>query len=409
MLAGVAAGQAAGKSGESSAKSADAGLAFSIESEMLTYRALEANSEAVACDVAAYLQGTTAHFRKVPEGSVCDVARSAGKHGIVMLPTDQTELESLQRWRAVMLVLGGLRLRAEPLCGIEVVERGSGTTAAATPAASGGLGALNLTPVGTMLGFAQTALGLFASDVSQTSVGGTIQDQALMNGVSRQLRSLSVQVLMPTTYHPYALTGMARGSSPLISGLDALVKDRECLAGKTEAPAKAVAADIDAFLARLNDTTSVAAKTSGQSGSQTGAVSQPVAATATSTAVTASTLLSLLPADALAVRLGIDPATGMQAAGSPWQHLLLVKALESGGAVTKTTSLLGSKIRYSGGSVATYSLFTADGELECSGNVFDYGGTASAKKFQKDLRKYTPDPGAQFLFQRGACRAAGKP
>ncbi len=68
-------GQAASKGG---GDSAPAGVGFSIESEMLTYRALETNSEAIACDVAAFINGTTANF--VPallRARLCDVGAAA--------------------------------------------------------------------------------------------------------------------------------------------------------------------------------------------------------------------------------------------------------------------------------------------------------------------------------------------
>ena len=82
----------------------------------------------------------------------------------------------------------------------------------------------------------------------------------------------------------------------------------------------------------------------------------------------------------------------------------MLKALESGGAITKKSNIFGSKMRYSGGSVATYALFSMDGELECSGNVYEYGGSVSAEAFQEGLRNYVPDPSKQYIFQRGSCR-----
>jgi len=89
--------------------------------------------------------------------------------------------------------------------------------------------------------------------------------------------------------------------------------------------------------------------------------------------------------------------------------MLLLEALESGGTIEKRSNILGTRVRYSGGAVGTYALFTMDGELECSGNVYEFGGSLQAKDFQKRIRKLTPDPGNQFIFQRGGCRpvAAG--
>jgi hypothetical protein len=112
----------------------------------------------------------------------------------------------------------------------------------------------------------------------------------------------------------------------------------------------------------------------------------------------------VLTADGLAQRLGADPATGRIPDTSP-HHLLLVKALESGGSVSRSSSIFGTKMSYSGGSVGTYALFNLNGDLECSGNVYDYAGYLPAKDFQKKLRAYKPDPQAQVIFQRGTCRA----
>ena len=71
----------------------------------------------------------------------------------------------------------------------------------------------------------------------------------------------------------------------------------------------------------------------------------------------------------------------------------MVKALESGGSVNHSSS------------VGTYALFGLNGELECSGNVYDYAGPIASADFQKHLQGYKPDPGAQVIFQRGACKA----
>jgi hypothetical protein len=87
----------------------------------------------------------------------------------------------------------------------------------------------------------------------------------------------------------------------------------------------------------------------------------------------------------------------------------MLKTLESGGVVEKRTNIFGSKIRYSGGAVGTYALFDMEGELECSGNVYEYGGALRAKDFRKDLRNYVPDPGKQFVFVRGTCHNPSAP
>ena len=54
--------------------------------------------------------------------------------------------------------------------------------------------------------------------------------------------------------------------------------------------------------------------------------------------------------------------------------------------------------------MGTYALFGLNGDLECSGNVYDYAGYVPAKNFQKKLHAYVPDPSHQVIFQRGACK-----
>ena len=93
-------------------------------------------------------------------------------------------------------------------------------------------------------------------------------------------------------------------------------------------------------------------------------------------------LAAILVADGLAQELGVDPSTGKMTKAGDWQHILLLKALESGGSITKTSNILGSRVRYSGGAVGTFALLTRDGILECSGNVFDFGGSVVSEAFR---------------------------
>ena len=77
------------------------------------------------------------------------------------------------------------------------------------------------------------------------------------------------------------------------------------------------------------------------------------------------------------------------------------------GVATKA-DILGTKLRYSGGAVGPFALFTMNGELECSGNVYDYGGSIPAEKFQQELRHFNPDPAKQYISLRGGCRVPVK-
>jgi hypothetical protein len=370
---------------------------FSIESEMLTYRALESNSEAIACDVAGYLQGTLPNFDKAGTGEACTFKPNTGfSSGVLVTTFDQSVFDNLRLWRVDMDTMAGLRARAVAMscpAGSAVLAtsaRGS------TPATST---ALSFTPVGSALSLAQTTLALLSSEVTTSPVTGTIQDPAFQDAVARQLRGLNVAVLMPFTYAPFTISRRGASVSPFLSSLDALLNARTCLDTPAATPAaKTLLAEIDAFTAQLHAASAVAAKavTSGT----TLAVTAPAPA-----AVTQPHLLAALSADELAQKMGVDPITGLFPDNGPFQHVLLLRALESGGAVEKHTSVLGSRLRYSGGSVGTFALFSLAGDLECSGNVYDYGGSIAAKNFERDLRAYKPDPRHQYLFQRGSCRA----
>jgi hypothetical protein len=163
--------------------------------------------------------------------------------------------------------------------------------------------------------------------------------------------------------------------------------------------------NIDGFLAALSSSpTAPAAKPAAAGSGAAPAAAATAAPAAAATAAGPSHLQSILTADGLAQRLGADPQTGTIPGNAP-QHVLLVKALESGGSVNRSANIFGSKMSYSGGSVGTYALFNLNGELECSGNVYDYAGYVTAKDFQKQLRAYKPDPASQVIFQSGGCRA----
>jgi hypothetical protein len=413
-------------------------LGFSIESEMLTYRALESNSEAVACDVNAYLNGGSADFKSPPAGQVCGVndgtTSTASTASIVMVPFDGSAFSDFLRWRADMETMKELRTRADPYCPTSTVlqtnERGA--------AASHGV---DLTPAGSAVTMAQTILGMVASQVETSPVGGTITDQAFMDGVAGQLRSLKVPVVMPTAFVPYLLTTRDASRSPFLSSLDKLLKAHICLDAKqarreaedqarreakdqarsdangqarsdandqaksdaNDSVAKLIA-DIDAYLASLSGSMAAKTVTPAPSGTAPAASAAPGGTTPPAAgAPLPSHLMAVLSADGLAQKLGVDPATGLLPDNGASQHILLIKALESGGAIEKSGSILNTKIRYSGGSVGTYALFTMDGELECSGNVYDYGGSIPAKKFEDHLHAQKFDPSKQFIFLRGGC------
>lgn len=405
------------------AKPASGASGFSIETEMLTYRALESNGEAIACDVAAYLYNTKTDFKDLPSGAICNVGGNGPSNlGVIVLPFDRSAFADFQIWRSDMQTMAEIESRTEAECSTKTAgaprTRGTTTTAAATTAVAVGGVAGAMTPAGAMLATGSGILGLFAKNQDSSPVGGTIEDQAFMDNVSRELRSVNVNVMMPTVYSPFALTSIDPTRSPFVTALDKLLRTHDCLlaAGPKDNPDLK---NIEEFLNVLAGTTAPAKSTTPTSGqaAASGAAASGAAASATAAAPAApatpaaapaapnqSHLTAVLTADGLAQRLGADPATGHIPDTSP-HHVLLVKALESGGSVSRNTTIFGTKMSYSGGSVGTYALFNLNGDLECSGNVYDYAGYLPAKDFQKKLRAYKPDPQSQVIFQRGSCRA----
>jgi hypothetical protein len=379
---------------------------FSIETEMLTYSALESNSEAIACDIAAYLNNTSVNFTSPPAGSVCNINAGATTATVVILPFDRNEFSDFEIWRSDMVTISQLRDRAKATYQCPKTAASRTATAAPTMLAS-------LSPYGAL---AETALGMMAKDQTSTPVVGTIQDQAFMDGVARELRALKVRVMMPSNYTSYGLVALDQLHSPFMTNLGKLIDARACLAdlgasdaNKDKTGVEQLSKDIDGFFASLTETVPTAA---GQAAKTAAGAAAPASTTSTSTASTPaapppeparSHLAAALAADSIEEKLGVDMDTGMLPNRNDWPHILLVKALESGGSVSRTSSLLRSSQSFSGGSVGTYSLFRLDGEVECSGNVFDFSGAVPAKNFAETYHNSKVDPSKQLLFSRGSC------
>ena len=101
------------------AKPAGSGASgFSIETEMLTYRALESNGEAIACDVAAYLYGTKPDFKSLPTGAICNVGNLTGPStvGVIVLPFDRSAFADFQIWRSDMQTMAEFQKRGADAC-----------------------------------------------------------------------------------------------------------------------------------------------------------------------------------------------------------------------------------------------------------------------------------------------------
>jgi hypothetical protein len=383
-------------SGQSDSQGAGGGLGFSIESEMMTYKSVQANSEAIACDIARYLYGNGAGSSS-PNGS-CDVqSRADASFGVVLVSPSGTTLSDFQAWRADMATIRALQQRANTFCGIEAQEETKGAAKAVpTP--------FDFSIPGQMMPLVGSALGLFATNQSVTAVGGTVHNHALINAVARQLRTFKVSVLVPEIYNPYGLAPANYSNSPFFSGLAALSRTRTaCVeAAKTADPSlkssiNDVVASIEAFMAMILGGAHPPAKTAGEdSKDKTSGNQQTPAVDST------AHLSRVLAADNLARAMGMT-SDNPDGTGSKWHYVLWLEALESGGSVLRRGNIFGTKIRYSGGAVATYALFSLDGNLDCSGNVYDFQGSVKPEDFQESFRKPLPAPTQQLTFLRGGC------
>jgi hypothetical protein len=384
---------------------------FSIETEMLTYRALEANSEAIACDIAGVISGTKPDFSHPADGAACAVP-TVSETTIILLPFEKVELEEFEQWRAAMVELAELQNKAAALgCPKSAPKAGTSTSSLSS--------FLSMSPAGPALSMAQTVLSLFASEEATMYVGGNIQDLAFIDDVARQLRALQISVLTPSSYEPGSLVLSDDTTSPFLASKQRTLLARSCLSTlkpdneQDSSNVKQAISDIDDYMSLLAGEKSAKAS-SVSSGPNNGPVPQggingsaaagssarPSGSLDGTTANSASPLSVILRADGLARQLGFrfNVDTGILSQQPTGRYILMVKALESGGSVTGKSNILGTKLRYSGGAVGTYALFRGDGDLACSGNVYDYVGSLAAKNFERDLRNVHLNPAQQTIF-----------
>jgi hypothetical protein len=485
---------------------------FSIEAEIFGYKSLQSDSEAIACDLAAFLypgeiisarpygknklltppDWTDEDARRYePRPDACKFKNEqepkTSAKSVIILPSTSTAVANYQVWRLNMIIMH-----------VYLQEAASFDCSASKAQRSGGMKMqFDTSDVGQAISVFQSALQLFANSEAALEVSGTIQDQALVDGIGRELRNMNVPVLVPDLYTSFSFSGTDYSESPFLARLGQLIAQRNCLQGKLNATAdtmettnltaqrdaylrawsdgldkitdpktttaerkelkleeddllsdiknlndmisgskaaasqatisgiQSLTASIDAFVATLagaspSSQPTSAGPTSASAPSAPGAPSSgspaapsptspaaPSAASPTPAATPAPStgapppIVSALAADGLARKLSTNPDTDVPD-DSKWR-VLAVKALESGGALITQINILGSKLYFSGGAVATYALFSFDGTLACSGNVFDYGGYVRASQFAQRFRRADIEPNKQLIFLRGGC------
>jgi hypothetical protein len=359
-------------------------LGFAIESEMFTYSAMDAESSAVACNIAQNLGA--ADQKCASKGAM------SNSPGVVILSSDSTALSDFQLWRSDISTMDILTARANRYCP-KAGQRGLLSTV------------MGMFPESQALGIAKA---LFTTTTVKTPVEGNILDQTLMNDIAGHLRGLGVPVVVPDTYAPHSLVTVNETRSPYLAKFMALMTARGCLdetagggaAKPAAAPAgadqpdaerdkRSIATAIDAYLDSLTKPDVSAPKP------------EVPGAPPEVEAPNISHLNAVMRADGLAQELGF---TGDSNAGdnSPWDVLWL-KALESGGDVVASDNLIkGSKVTYTGGAVGTYALFHLNGEMECSGVFFNLAPPTALGDIPKLLDGSMAVPAGRLV---GGCSA----
>ena len=356
---------------------------FSIETEMFTYGAMDAEATVLACNIAQNL------------GAVDQKCASKGAMGnapgVVVVGGDSSVMDEFQLWRSDISTMDILTARANHYCP-KAGQRGLLSTV------------MGLFPESQALGLAKA---LFTTTTVKTPVQGNILDQTMMNDIAGHLRGLGVPVVIPDMYTPHSMVTINETRSPFLAKFLALETTRACLDEKTAAAAapntsaatdqavadrdkKSIASAIDAFLDSLNKPDISATPKP----AQPGAAPEPQEPAI-------SHLNAVMRADGLAQELGFAPDSNA-GDNSPWDVLWL-KALESGGDVVASDNLIkGSKVTYTGGSVGTYALFHLNGELECSGVFFNLAPPTLLADIPKVLDGSAPVPPGRLV---GGCMA----
>lgn len=375
---------------------------FAIESEMLTYSAMDAEGSQLACGIAR-------NVGAADEG--CNPRGTGGAGpGVVVVSNGSSAMAEFQLWRTDISTMEMLTLRANHYCS----QSRGGLIDTLESVAS-------MIPEGQAI---QLAQALLTTTVETAPVEGDILDQTLVNNVGGHLKGLGVSVVIPDLYMPRSLTAIDQAHSPFLTAFVALVKARTCVAPalkerekveEKRLPGVGAAAggeacppgtDKAADLVTETDKLSIAHAIDGFMDSLTRPVSGGTAKTEEGAAAAAppassiSHLSAVLRADGLAQALDSAAPDGRSGANSNW-YVLWLKALESGGTFMKSgNAILGTKTSYSGGSVGTYSLFKLDGNLACSGVFYNYSGPVLTTAIPKLLQNPQPMQGGKLV---GGC------
>jgi hypothetical protein len=250
---------------------------YSIEAEIFAYKSLQVNSRAIAQDVVGQLgvpgaDGVSPPPVSTPGGDSAGGKRSkpkknASQHaqaasllpassaeasggakaaandakpgatpkdpphdrpGVVMAPSVSTILPAFQLWRSNMLVIQQFLFQAQLTLGQTPCPASPQASEKTETTITGPAFSTYATATSQAVSTIQGLLQLFATNETVSEFPGTIQDQALMSAVARELRARSVEVVMPDTFAPWTIDTLV-SDSPFIAALMALIQRHGCL------------------------------------------------------------------------------------------------------------------------------------------------------------------------------------
>ena len=337
---------------------------FAIESEMLTYTAMDSEATALTCGIG--------HSLGTADASCNAQAISGPPVGVVVISGDSSALSEFQLWRTDISTMDMLTLRANHYCAPSASTRAA-TTLGGT--------ILSMFPESQA---AEFAASLLSQSAETKPLEGNILDRTLVNDVAGHLRALGMDVVIPDSYMPYSLTTIDANHSPFLTKYVALIKARECVApGSSENAEEAPAAEPGTTGAAPADAHAAADKQAikGAIDSYLKSLTEPDVfdvpkppggAPPDAPTPVISHLNAVLRADGLAQELDAASPDARSGANGIW-YVLSLKALESGGTLMKSgNGITGTKTSYSGGAVGTYALFRLNGDVTCSGVFFNY-------------------------------------
>ena len=335
---------------------------FAIESEMLTYTAMDSEATALTCGIG--------HSLGTADASCNAQAINGPPVGVVVVSGDSNALSEFQLWRTDISTMDMLTLRADHYCAPSASTRAA-TTLGGT--------ILSMFPESQA---AEFAASLLSATAETKPLEGNILDQTLVNDVAGHLRALGMDVVIPDSYMPYSLAAIDANHSPFLTKYVALIKARGCVApGPSETAQQPAAADqgtptaADAHAGA--DKKAITDAIDGYLKSLTepdifDAPKPPGGAPPDAQTPVISHLNAVLRADGLAQELDAASPDARSGANGIW-YVLSLKALESGGTLLKSgNAISGTKTSYSGGAVGTYALFRLNGDVTCSGVFFNY-------------------------------------